>query len=187
MLCEAITSYNRPYDKISDLIKEGSLVALRRGLYIPGPETDSDTPEHFVIANHLRGPSYISLDTALSYWGLIPERVYEIASITLKSTKTYHTPIGKFSFYHQQAPYYTFGIASITLKSNQVALIASKEKALCDKIIYSAGVNLRSVKQTIEYLVEDLRIDIVELQNLDTKKIETWIEDAPKKSSLRML
>lgn len=87
LLLEILREYKRPNDKISELIKNGELVSLRRGLYVLGPKTDLPMPESFLIANHLRGPSYVSLETALSYWGFIPERTYEISSITVKPSK----------------------------------------------------------------------------------------------------
>ena len=54
---------------------------------------DLPSPEPFLIANHLRGPSYVSLEAALFYWNLIPERIYEISSATIKTSKTYKTQI----------------------------------------------------------------------------------------------
>lgn len=152
-----------------------------------GPKINIPKPEPFLIANHLWGPSYVSLETALSYWGLIPERVYEISSVTTKTSKKYKTPIGRFSYYHSPLPYYSFGIKSVQLTPKQVALIASPEKAICDKIIMTSGILLRSQKQTREYLVNDLRMDEEMLGELDLKAINSWLEDAPKKGSLFML
>lgn len=187
MVAEMLMEYNRPNDKISELIKSGQLTSLRRGLYVPGPETDLPIPDLFLIANHLRGPSYVSLESALSYWGMIPERVYEISSATLKISKTYSTPIGRFSYQHLTSPYYSFGLESVRLTPQQTALIASREKALCDKIILTSGITLRSIRQTKSFLMDDLRIDENSLHSLNTSTIYSWIEDAPKRSSLEML
>jgi hypothetical protein len=66
-------------------------------------------------------------------------------------------------------------------------MIASREKALCDKIILTSGVQLRSIQQTLDFLLEDLRMDEEQLSTLDLPMIQSWIEDAPKKSSLTML
>jgi hypothetical protein len=148
---------------------------------------DLPTPEPFLIANHLRGPSYVSLESALSYWNMIPERVYEISSVTLKTSKIYNTPAGRFSYQQLEAPYYSFGINHREYSSKQTVLIASPEKALCDKIILTPKINLRSIKQTKEFLLEDLRIDRDDLCRLNLDIMEFWIEDAPKKSSLAML
>jgi hypothetical protein len=184
---EALSSYGRPNDKISEMLKSGELLALRRGLYVPGPELDLPLPNNFLIANHLRGPSYVSLESALSYWGLIPERVYEISSVTTKTSKTYETAIGRFSYQHLMTPYYSFGIKSVRLTDVQTALVASPEKALCDKIILTSGVLLRSIPQALDFLLEDMRLDEDLLRGFDIATIHSWIEDAPKKNSLQML
>lgn len=187
MVKEMLMEYNRPNDKISELIRSGQLTSLRRGLYVPGPETDLPIPDLFLIANHLRGPSYVSIESALSYWGMIPERVYEVSSATLKTSKTYNTPIGRFSYQHLASPYYSFGLESVKLTSQQTALIASREKALCDKIIFTSGLTLRSIRQTKSFLIDDLRIDEDLLRSLNLFIIRSWIEDAPKRSSIEML
>jgi len=187
IVAEMLPEYNRPNDKISELLKNGELLAVRRGLYVPGPETDLSIPNSFLIANHLRGPSYISLESALSYWNIIPERVYQISSVTLKTTKNYTTPIGRFSYQYLAAPYYSFGIQSVKLAAQQTALIASPEKALCDKIILTSGVLLRSISQTRDFLLDDMRMDEEILRTLNISTIQSWIEDAPKKNSLQML
>ncbi len=187
IVMEALSSYGRPNDKISEMLKSGELLALRRGLYVPGPELDLPLPNNFLISNHLRGPSYVSLESALSYWGLIPERVYEISSVTTKTSKTYETAIGRFSYQHLMTPYYSFGIKSVRLTDMQTALVASPEKALCDKIILTSGVLLRSIPQALDFLLEDMRLDEDLLRGFDIATIHSWIEDAPKKNSLQML
>jgi hypothetical protein len=187
LILEMLKDYKRPNDKISEWVKSGELLSIRRGLYIPGPETGLPVPEPFLIANHLRGPSYVSLEAALSYWGFIPERVYEITSVTLKTAKKYDTPIGRFNYQYLPAPYYSFGIERIELAPKQTALVASREKAVCDKVILTSGVTLRSTRQTKDFLLQDLRMDETLLQKLDTTIIQSWLNDAPKKNSLQML
>ena len=65
--------------------------------------------------------------------------------------------------------------------------MATPEKALCDKVIATPRLLLRSVKQTEEYLVEDLRIEKSYLRDLNVRKINDWMIDAPKKSSISLL
>ena len=187
VMLDMLKDYKRPNDKISELIKSGDLIPLKKGLYIPGVKTHLTGPEPFLIANHLWGPSYISLESAMSYWGMIPERVYEVRSVTLKLSKKYKTPKGRFSYRFMPTPYYSFGIRSVELTPGQVAIVATPEKALCDKIITTAGLALRSPAQTYSFLLDDLRIDPEWLHKFNIKEIRSWIEDAPKKESLRML
>ncbi|MEO8768460.1 MAG: hypothetical protein ABI402_00175 [Ferruginibacter sp.] len=168
-------------------MKKAELVLVKRGVYLPGPGLNIAKPESFLLANHLLGPSYISLDTALSHWGLIPERVYEISSVTIQSSKMYKTPIGRFSYTHIPLPYYSYGIQRKELTKKQMVLIATPEKALCDKIITTSGLLLRSSKQVRELLIDDLRIEKEALRNLNNKEMSKWIIGAPKKASLSIL
>ncbi|SKA13490.1 Transcriptional regulator, AbiEi antitoxin, Type IV TA system [Chitinophaga eiseniae] len=187
IMMDLLKDFKRPNDKITELIKKGELISIKKGLYITGPKINIAKPEPFLIANHLWGPSYVSVEAALSYWGLIPERVFEISSLTIKVSKIYKTSIGRFSYINAPLPYYSFGIKSVQLTPKQVALIASPEKAICDKIITTSGIILRSSRQVREYLVDDLRIDDEKLHELDLGAISSWIKDAPKKESLSML
>lgn len=187
LILELLKNYKSPNDKISELIKRRELISLRRGLYIIGPNLDLPQPEPFLIANHLRGPSYVSLESALSYWNMIPERVYEIGSVTTKTSKQFKTKVGRFSYQQLKTPYYSYGIKNVEYSKKQTILIASPEKALCDKIVLTPKINLRSIKQTQEFLTDDLRMDEEMLKKLETKTIETWVENAPKKNSLKML
>ena len=187
VLLEILREYKRPNDKISELIKNGELVSLRRGLYVPGPATGLPVPASFLIANHLRGPSYVSLEAALSYWGFIPERTYEISSVTIKPTKKFKTPIGRFGYQQLPVAYYALGVISVELVTNQHVLLASPEKAICDKIVLTPMINLRSIKQTRAFLLKDLRIDEPLLRTLNLEMLSTWQNIAPKKNSLNML
>src|SRR5690606_36660372 len=113
VMLSLLKDYKRPNDKIDELVKTGQITMLKNGMYIPGAKLNIARPEPFLVANHLWGPSYVSLEAALSYWGLIPERVYEISSVTLKSTKTFTTEIGRFSYQHASVPYYSLGFRSV--------------------------------------------------------------------------
>lgn len=182
-----LKGYKRPNDKINELVNQGILASLKKGFYIAGPELKAPKPDPFLIANHIWGPSYVSIDSALSFYGFIPERVFEISSVTIKNSRQYSTSEGLFSYTHLPLPYYSYGIQQVNLATDEFALIASKEKALCDKIITTSGLKLRSEKNVLNYLIEDLRMDEDLLKALNTDIIEEWIHYAPKKSSLKMM
>jgi hypothetical protein len=187
ILLDLFKEYKRPYDKINELVKKGELTMVKKGFYIPGPRLDIPKPESFLIANHLWGPSYVSLESALSHWALIPERVYEISSVTMKAAKKYQTLVGRFTYQYAPVPYYSFGIKTVPLTKKQFALVASPEKALCDKIVMTSGIFLRSAVQVKAFLLDDLRMETEALRGLNLEEMATWINDAPKKSSLTML
>ncbi len=187
LLLHELKSYSRPFDKIDELVKKGVLLQIKRGLYLPGPNIQMQGPEPFLLANHLYGPSYVSLDAALSHWGLIPERVYRTTSMSTKKSKVFNTAVGAFRYTKLSLPYYSYGVKQVSLTSKQTVLMASPEKALCDKIITTTGLFLRSKKQTLAYLIEDLRIEKEDLQPFDIKTMKTWISDSPKSTSIHQL
>lgn len=187
LLSTVLKGYRRPYDKIYELVKSGFLIKIRNGYYLAGPKIIGHKAELFLVANRMYGPSYISLESALSHWRLIPEKTFETSSVTTKRSKQYSTPIGRFSYVHAPLPYYSFGLRSVQLTPQQVVIMATPEKAICDKILFTSGIRLRSTKEALQFLTEDLRIDEEELQKLDIKEIKLWVEDAPKKESIHTL
>lgn len=182
-----LKDYKRPNDKINALKSEGFLSSVKKGFYIAGPKLYAGRPENALLANHLLGPSYVSLDTALSFHGMIPERVYAITSVTTKTSREFDTPIGLFTYVHLPLPYYAFGINIVKLTNEQCAMIASPEKALCDKIISTSGLVIRSETTAGRYLIDDLRMDEDVLKRFNTQMMNDWLPDAPKKESLKMV
>jgi len=182
-----LKGYKRPNDKVHALLNEGILESVKKGLYIAGPAIKTAKPEPFLLANHILGPSYVSLDTALSYHGWIPERVYEVASVTTKASRKFTTPLGVFTYTHLPLPYYAFGIEQVRLADEQYAMLASPEKALFDKVITTAGIMLRSRKQVLTWLLEDLRINEDRLRECDLQNMSQWVQDASKAESLSIL
>ena len=182
-----LRDYNRPYDKINELVKQKVLIPVKRGVFVPGSKLAIPAPENMLLANHLWGPSYVSSDTALSFWGMIPERVYEICSMTTNLAKVYKTPVGRFRYVRLRLPYYSFGIQRIELASGQMILMAGKEKSLCDKIVTTPRLKLRSMRQARQYLTEDLRISRESLRGLNTNIINDYLKDSPKQDSLLAL
>ncbi|MES2267486.1 MAG: hypothetical protein V4520_12045 [Bacteroidota bacterium] len=187
LLLSWLKDYKRPNDKIKALKSDGMITSLKKGLYIAGPKVSASRPESGLLANHIYGPSYLSMETALSYYGLIPERVYGVASMTTKASREFTTPAGVFTYTHLPLPYYAFGLRTVKLGEQQFAMIASPEKALCDKIISTSGLLIRSTVQAAVYLNEDLRMEESALKELDTEMMTSWLEAAPKRESLTMV
>ncbi|REA63758.1 hypothetical protein DSL64_04845 [Dyadobacter luteus] len=187
LLTSFLKDYKRPNDKIHELISAGIIQSVKKGIYLPTKNLTNVRTEPFLLANHLLGPSYISFDTALSYYGLIPERVFEISSGTTKVARQFQTPVGSFSYTRLPLPYYSLGIQTLSIAEKQNVIIATPEKALFDKVAYSAGIILRSQTAAAEYLLDNLRMDEHQLKELNTDAMETWLEDSPKQTSLTMV
>jgi hypothetical protein len=187
-LVSLFSEYNRPNDKIHRLMKQGVIQSIKKGLYIAGPSLNTDIkPDSFLLANHILGPSYVSVETALSYYGFIPERVFEVASMTTKAPRIFKTKIGTFTYSRLPLPYYAFGIRSIKLSDDQCAMIASPEKALCDKIITTSGLLFRSKKSVKDFLLVNMRMDEDRLKQLNVTEMASWVNNSLKEESLSMV
>jgi hypothetical protein len=182
-----LKGYKRPNDKIHELVEERVLASVKKGLYIAGPALDAGLPLPFLLANYIYGPSYVSLESALSFHGMIPERVIEVTSMTTKASRRFSGGAGIFTYTRLPLPYYAYGIEQVRFSEHHTALLASKEKALCDKILTTPGVLFRSRVQAQTYLLEDLRIDPETLRGLRVDEVRTWLKRAPKRSSIEML
>lgn len=187
VLLPLLVDYKRPYDKINELVNAGYLYQLKRGLYVAGPKIKTPHPELFLLANHLYGPSYITAESALSYWGLIPEKVVSITSATTRKTTVFKTNLGDFYYFHLSAAAYFIGLSQVKLTNLQTVMMASPEKALCDLIVQTRGLHLRSVKQTMQFLEEDIRLDTKVLSTMNKVIISDCVIHCPKSISLHLL
>lgn len=184
LLTSILRDHKEHVHKIEELLLAGLLEIVRDGLYIPTKKLSPFRPEPLLLANHIFGPSYVSFDSALSFYGLIPERVYEVTSATTKPVRRFDNSTGRFSFTRLPLPYYSFGIRHLAVADEQYILIASPEKALVDKVITTEGIRLRSTKSAAEFLFENLRIDEDCLQGFDIDMISTWLTHSPKRESI---
>lgn len=166
-------------DKARYLEKEGRIIRLKRGLYVRSAD-DGAIPLPLLIANHLYGPSYVSLQTALRHFGLIPERVYEIQSMTIKHGRSFDTPLGRFSYTSCGVDYFPIGIQQ-GHKGEDAYLIATPEKALCDLLLKTAGLSITNVNKMGAFLESDLRFDMEALRNFDIHLLERCGQKAQKK------
>jgi len=122
--------------QLSQWTNKGLIIQLKRGLYlIKGAEID-----RFIIANQLKN-SYISLETALAYYQLIPETVYQVLSVTTEKPETITNPEGSFLYYHlKPALFFDYQLIESKIK-NRFFKIALPEKALFDLIYFRTDLN----------------------------------------------
>lgn len=164
-LLSTLSEYARPRDKISEWLKSGDLIRVKKGLYVFGEHIALSPYSHEILANLIYGPSAISLSYALAFYGLIPERVTTITSITNKRNKSFSTPVGEFTYKFLSPVKYPVGI-ELSQGSNNF-LIASPEKALCDHIhLTDKKVILKDMDSMNAYLFHDMRIDETALRSL---------------------
>ena len=161
-----LANYKNKNNKISRDIQSGKLYKVIPGLY----ETDPNTAG-YLLAGSIYGPSYISFEYALSYYGLIPERVSTVTCATFnkKKKKQYCTDFGTFTYRDIPNDAYPEELLLKTEGSYSYQ-IATPEKAICDKL-YTLSP-LGNYSNLEDMLFNDLRIEEESLNKLNIDKIE---------------
>jgi hypothetical protein len=172
-LTSALQGYADPRQKISSWLRTGELVRVKKGLYIFGESVALEPYSKEVLANLIFGPSAISLTYALSYYGLIPERVNIVTSVTNNRAKSFATPIGEFKYYYLHPRKYSVGIVINSVTEHQSFLMASPEKAICDQIhLVDNSYPLINMDDIENYLLHYLRMDKKALSKFKLTKIQ---------------
>jgi predicted transcriptional regulator of viral defense system len=148
-----LKSYKHPRNKIRKIIQSGKIIRVKKGLYV---KTEGNY-HHFVLANMIFGPSYISEDSALSYYGLIPEKVVTTTCTTIGRKKEFNTPVGEFHYEPTPKYLYPIGVKRKVVDDKRSYLIASPEKALFDRLHKVKGIEDADYMR--DYLFQDMRLD----------------------------
>ena len=141
-------------------VAAGKVYQLRRGLYALAPPYQKTKPHPFLIANRLVEPSYVSLQSALAHYGLIPEYVAVVTSVTTGRSTRAETPLGRYQFQHIQRDWF-LGFASRRVEGGQEVYLATPEKALLDLVYLQPGGDklayLRALRlQNLDQFNEDM-------------------------------
>jgi len=147
--------------QLSRWVKAGKLVQLAKGLYTLGEPYRKRTPHPFVLANAMKKASYVSLQSALAYFGMIPEHVPTVTSVTTQRPARVETPLGRFLFRHIKKSWFS-GYQQVDLGASQHAFVATPEKALLDLVYLTPGAD------DYDFLAE-LRLQ--NLQSLDREAL----------------
>ena len=157
-LMSVLSNYANPREKVTSLLRANVIIRVKKGLYVFGDSYRRRPFSREVLANLIYGPSFISLDYALSYYGLIPERVQTMTSTTTKRSRRFDTPVG--SFVYRNTPERAFHFGMDRLGTGDISfLIAVPERALSDKLRDDRGTPLGNHTEVAEYLFDDLRVD----------------------------
>lgn len=159
--------------QISRWVSSGVLVKLRRGYYILAKRYRKREPDPLYIANVLCAPSYVSLEYALGHYGLIPEAVAVITSVTTRRPQLLSTKLGRFEYRHMVSHRF-FGYETLNSSSLMPVQIALPEKALIDLIYFTPG-------QVDERFFESIR-----LQNLESLDATRFSEFAARMGGRKM-
>jgi predicted transcriptional regulator of viral defense system len=166
-LLDAVHDYSQPRQKISQLLSQGAVVRVKKGLYVKGEPRQRGPYSREILANLIYGPSYLSLEYALQHYGLAPERVPVVTSVTTGRSRVFSTPVGTFSYRMIPLDAFQLGIDRAELADGRGYLIATPEKALADLLVADRGAGITSQKELHTHLLEDLRLDPDGLSGLD--------------------
>jgi predicted transcriptional regulator of viral defense system len=161
--------------QLSRWIRSGRIYQLRRGLYALAPPYQKVKPHPFVVANLLQRASYVSLQSALAFHGLIPEIVYVTLSATTGRPERRETVLGIFEFRHIRREL-LHGYNMMDLQNSQPgqqALVATPEKALLDLLYFQPGGD------TLVYL-QELRLQALERLDMDKLHLQAESFNSPK-------
>ena len=158
--------------QLSRWTKAGRLYQLRRGLYALAPPFQKIKPHPFLIANRMVRASYVSCQSALAYYGLIPEHAPVTTSVTTARPASWDTPVGAYEFRHIKTDLF-HGYRLIELSRRQSAFVASPEKALLDLVYLQPGGDAP------DYLRE-LRLQNLNRLDLDALQRQADLAHSPK-------
>ena len=173
-------------DKARLLVSNGQIIRLKKGLYILSEDESGKSYNRFLIANHLYGPSYVSMQTALRYYGLIPEQVYAVQSVTSKAARQFDTPLGHFYFTHCSAEWLSVGVR-MQRDEGLSYLIATPEKALFDLVQFTSGISMRYQCEVAEWLENDLRFDMDAIATLNIDLLKQLVPLSHKHTTLETI
>ena len=179
---DRLRDYRAPRDRLSLLCENGEVIRVRKGLYVPGSRHGEEPPvAPLVLSGLVYGPSYVSMETALEHYGLIPERVEEITCITSKRAKLFDTPVGRFHYDPVNERVFALGIRLEQTRGG-CYFLAEPEKALCDRLARIPGLSaVRDMQATLE---DNLRVEVDVVVRTFRLPLVEEIADAYRKRSV---
>ncbi len=155
-------------------VRHGEVRRLKPGLFCLAGEFRKTDPHPFVLAAMLHSPSHISLESALSYHGLIPEAVFIVTSVTSRRGRLFRTPLGRFSFVRVPAERPKAGVRSVRVDRDGWAFIAEPVRAIAD-LVYTR----KEVKWELDgsaFLTESMRIEEEDLYGISLDDVDELLE-----------
>lgn len=185
-LLPLLSDYARPNDKISEWLAAGTLISLKRGLYVVGAPWRQEALCMPLLANRLYGPSCVSLEYALAWHGLIPERVVEVTSVCTGRGREFENALGRFSYTKIPQQLFPLGI-TIEAVGNQHFWLANPTKAVCDTVLLTRHLRAFGKASMQDFLLEDLRMDEEILRDFDESVLEGYASSGYKPRQFKAL
>lgn len=152
----------------------GEILRLKPGLFVLAPPFRKTEPHPFVLAAALHAPSHVSLESALAFHGLIPEAVYQVASVTVARSREFTTPLGVFSFRCVPTLSPRAGVEALEVARNGWAFVATPLRAIADLVYLNKEISWK--RSGISYLTESLRIEEDDLREISFHRLDEILE-----------
>lgn len=166
--------------------RHGEILRLKPGLYCLDAALRKSHPHPFVVAAALHWPSHVSLESALSYHRLIPEAALSVSSVTARRSRTYHTPLGTFSFTHIPMNDPMAGVRAEKLDRGSWAFVASPIRAIAD-LLYLRKQEIEDEGGALDFLIRSMRIEREDLVAVDWDEADEVLGALRSKKTRRLL
>jgi len=148
------------------------VLRIRRGLYCLAPKLLKTPMDSLALAQHIYGPSYVSLETALAHHGWIPEAVHAVTSVCLKRPLQFDTPVGLFTYARVPQEILFADVERQSQKDGLTVFVAGPVKALADYVY-----TYRKDWAGIEPVIKSLRIDEEQLDQVRAEEVASLAEN----------
>jgi hypothetical protein len=181
MLMGALSDFADQRGKINSLSKKGLIKPIKQGVYLISEDLGYRPYSKEILANLIYGPSYISLETALSSYRFIPERVTVTTSISQGRGRSFTTPVGEFEYHQIKKTIYPNGVQLKEVFKGAFCQYATPEKALLDFIYIKVGKgNFKNQKDYFKFLIESYRFDLQTIENeISLEKLQLLADKYP--------
>jgi len=164
-------SANSRYGLVKRACARKGIIRIKRGLYCLAPEYQRRRLNLYQVAQYIYGPSYVSMESALSYHGWIPEAVRAVTMTCMKTSKDFLTPLGAFHFKQIPAAVFYGEVDRVCADDGGIFFMAKPLKALAD-YVYVHKQDWRGLKP----LVENLRIEPDSFQGILKEEFDSLHE-----------
>jgi len=146
------------------------VLRLKPGLFCLAEAYRKTHLHPFALAGILHAPSHVSLESALSFHGLLPEAIYQVACVTPRRTRSFSTPLGVFGYDRVPATAPRAGVRAVKLDRISWAFIASALRAIADLVYLRKHVSWTA--DGLGFLVESMRIEPEDLRQISFDRFE---------------
>ena len=163
---------NSRFGLVKRAIANGEIIHICRGLYCLAPKYQKKSISLYALAQRIYGPSYISLESALSLNGWIPEAVYALTSVSFKKSKEFHTPIGLYTYDRVPQKLFFSGVERLTDQAGSVFLSARPIKAMADYVYVH-----KKDWAGLDPVIKSLRIEEEEFESVTEEEFDSLLNN----------